>query len=129
MNFNLKSNVYIKSLFVLFIIVVFSAIIMKITYRFVSKKYEKYIIPEYDLSYEGKITYIKINRGDIYTEIEKNGIQYLCLRVSNSKYIDNQTLSSLIQIGDYIYKPAHTDSLFLYKNKESFSYQLDIINK
>lgn len=63
-----------------------------------------------------------IIRGDQVKMVLKNDIKFILLHSKNDAYLPKNKLSEFIQIGDSISKKSGTDSVFVYRNDNVYSF-------
>jgi len=108
----------IKLGFIISFAIIFSLIVVQIIF-INNNKIEKTF--NNDLS--GVITKKIVYKGSTWIKLRDSSKRYV-LKFANNFNLEPSSLSEFIEVGDSIYKPATTDTLFIYRNNDRYLFIL-----
>lgn len=90
--------------------------------NYLNRKFENNFKTFYDNNLEGVLTYVDIKYKGVGFRLENNEQTYVFYPITNQDINDGKIFNYFAEPGDSIYKPAYSDTLFLFKNERVYRY-------
>jgi hypothetical protein len=108
----------IKLSFIIGFAIIFSLIVVQIIFLNNNK-----IEETFNNSLSGVIIKKTVYKGSTWIKLRDSSKRYV-LKFANNFNLKPSSLSEFIEVGDSIYKPANTDTLFIYRNNDRYLFIL-----
>lgn len=83
----------------------------------------------YNTNLTGKLSFISIKYKGVAIRVEKNPEQYVFYPFTDDNLNEGKHFHLFAELGDYVNKPANSDTLFLIKNSKTYKYTFKIDDK